>query len=250
MSNLGTFAKEYNSIWGIDGAIIGTPAKPVIELTKEEQLKRIEDFIKEYNVETDDRYIYLYKATNMDGKDNSNDFVYAIGKTFVVELNTNINNERAKGVYVNTFDDALKLYKYINLSWGKVVNWSFDIPKNPPTNPSILNEKTFRIFKVKINKSDVIITKNNNIRVGQLEVIDEVSLEPKLNYSVESITEIDNGFRFNFNIENTITGKFINVDFVSKDINISQDVIKATIQARIVIMQGIYDKFAESNGDL
>lgn len=222
------------------------------ELTKEEHLKRVENFAKEHNLANDDEYIYLYKATDMEGKDDNTSFIYSVGKIFGSELDTDINKDyNTKGIKLYLYNDALKLYKGIyNISRQLIVLNDFNRNTTKPINPSILNEKAFRLFLAKVRKSDIIITKNNYIRAREIEVIEEIELEPKINYSIQSISEDTEGFRFSFKLENSMTGNYIYVSFTSKYTNISQDEIKEKIKERVTTMQEIYDKFMESNGEI
>jgi hypothetical protein len=218
------------------------------ELTKEEKLEKVNQYIKDNNVEVDkedENYIYLYKPTDLEGKDKGNDIIYAIGKTIVKD-----------NIVVYTEEEALKIYKDNSKQYANGLVLSFGQTEKP-INPSILTEETFRLFRVKVNKNnikfnDLFSNVILNLLVNEIEVIEEVDLgKSVLEYTPLAITEqAFNKFNLSFEVRNKITGKNIKVDFDSDTIDLTQEEIKTKIKERIDIMQKIYDKFAESNGEL
>ena len=215
------------------------------KLTKEEQLQKIEDFIKANEVEvdlTDSNYIFLYKTTNLEGKSNdSNNFVYTVGKTLATE-----------SIYANIYDNVLKVQKQnvANYFHGYGDMFTTNYINLKPVNPSVIKEQTFRVFKVRINKDNITEVSGTSIKVSELEIVSEVNLEVKFKYVVNSIQESKDGFNFAVDVENTITGKSIRVSFVSEKVLLSQDEIKTEIKKRITVMQDIYDVFIETNGEI
>ena len=195
--------------------------------TKQEQ---VESFIKENKVEvdlTDDNYIFLYKATNLEGKDDYSGLAFTVGKIFVVD----------KGIFANTYEQALKSNNKNRYLFSA-------------ENPSALKNEMFKIFKVRVNKSDIISVEDDTIKATQVDVIEGVILQPKMKYRVRSIQEIADGFNFTVKVQNDTTQLFLDLQFYSDKIDIGQDEIKTKIKERLDVIQKIYDKEQESNGEI
>ena len=224
-------------------------------LTKEEQLKRVDKFIEKYNLDYDEKiesdladsnYIYLYKKTDLDGKDSdtNGDFIYKVGKTFATELNTGLGDNLMGNLVYPSIHEVIELSKSFSQYQYMVSTIS------TPDDPSQVYKNTYKIFKVKVAKSDIVITTNNEIRVSQVEIIEDVKLIPKLSYNIINITEIKDGFKFSFEIKNDITGASLRVDVFNDVIDVPQVEMKDMIKDRMIVMQDIFDEFSESNGVL
>lgn len=229
-------------------------------LSEEETIKRVNEYIKENDIESDDDYIYLYKTTdeNLVDLDNSTR-KYELNSIHTSECDKNIEKLcGGKGIEVRTLEEAIKRGKrnsYVGYASGFIHNF-YSTPTIPiPVNPKILIQYNYRILKVKIQKSDLIITNNQlpTLRTGRIEIIEEVTLEHKITYKTENIievfTNINKGYEFHITVTNEMNDESIEVQFTD-DIDIAQYDIIRRIQSRLSIMQKIYDKYAESNAEL
>lgn len=219
------------------------------ENEKELVSKQLGALIIENNIEVDkedNNYIYMYLSTDKNGK-LFNGINCAVGKTIA-------SND---GVCVGSLNDVKEVQK------GSIIQW-MDCSKNyarnflPPINPSILKEKTFKIFKVKVNKNNIERFEkdyNDNVTfyTTELEIIEEVQIENKISYKIQNIkqNEKHNGFfDFLFEVTNEITYRSITVDFVSDKIDLTQEEIQIKIKERLDVMQSIYDEYEVSHGEL
>ena len=241
-------------------------------LTKEEKLQRAEDFIKTNNIEVDTTgiFAYFYKAVNLDYTNmysSDNKITYEIGKIFTEKCDENIRNSCSFGLHATSYKEAIAFGKNSipqniasiignasnHFPMSSVPQWSFMTNNNNSIiNPSILTEESkFRLLKVKIAKDRIIVpTGAEKIRTNQMEIIEEIELKVTFKYSINSITESDKGYTFDINVKNELTGRSLDVKFIADNIDITQDEIKTKIKERINILQKIYDKKQETNGEI
>ena len=217
-------------------------------ITAKEQLQRVDDFIEKHGMEldkADSNYVYLYKRTGIDSKDLINgDFIYKTGKTFATELDRNLYRY-GKGIEVCSSIKGI-IEPYTRSVQGHITAGGGLAPEDP----SDLYKNTYKIFKVKVAKADIIIDIDNKIRVGQVDIIEEIKLLPKLKYQIWKITEIEDGFTFRFEIKNDITGRNIDIDVFNDVIDVPQQEIKDMINNKLDDMQGIFDEFQQCYGEL
>jgi hypothetical protein len=230
---------------------LGMKAPETIILSEKETIQRVNVYIKENKIESDENYIYLYKSTDNDLIDlDDKTTKYELNSIHTAECDKNIEDEFGNGIKVRTLDEAIglgKTYKSLYIIWGN---------SNPPVNPKILFEYNYRILKVKIKKSDLIIPSNKLAipRTNRIEIINEVQLTPKIKYETKSITELDKcsqkGYTFTINILNETNNESITINFNSDKIELSQDEIMSSIKDRLKEMQSIYNEYEASKGEL
>jgi hypothetical protein len=169
---------------------------------------------------------------------------YEISSIHTTECDKNIEDEFGKGIKVRTLDEAIglgKTYRSVYIIWGN---------SNPPVNPSKLFEYNYRILKVKIRKSDLIIPSNKLAisRTGRIEIVEEVKLEHKIKYETKSIVKNINGYyEFLITVINETNNESIPVNFTATNVDIE---IKYKIQSQLKEMQEIYDAYTKNNGTL
>jgi hypothetical protein len=235
-------------------------APEIIILSEKDTIQRVNEYIETNSIESDDNYIYLYKTTdtnlvNLD--DNATQ--YELNSIHTTECDKNIEDEFGKGIKVRTFDEAIdkgKSSSYVGYAYGVLPNKFYESTQAIPVNPSKLFKYNYRILKVKIRKSDLIIPSNKLAipRTGRIEIIKEVKLEHKFKYETKSITEIDKcsqkGYTFTINIFNETNDESITINFNADKIELSQNSIMNKIKDRLKEMQLIFDEYADSKGDL
>lgn len=249
-------------------------AKKQPELTKEEKLKRVEDYIEKYNVEHDDKYIYLYKAVNLDGTNihqSDNKIIFEVGKVYTEKCDQDVTRECSNGLHAGTYNVALDFGKgsfnsFVNQLlynsssiYAKAPTFTLDYSnvnkssKNTPVNPAeILKQPNFKLFKVKIYKEHVVVPNSTKgkVRCNQMEIMEEIKLENVLKYTLINIENemsvseyID--YTLTFDVVNDLNNKSLKVEIVTDTLNLTQDEINNKINARINQMQNIYDKYQE-----
>ena len=269
---LNSFTREYvsNFIGTSDSMLAAEAIRTANSIsdkrpTKEEQLQRAEDFIKTNNIEVDTTglFAYFYKAVNLDYTNMysaENKITYEVEKVFTEKCDENIKNSCSFGLHATTRKEAIKFGKgngfgipqYSVISQlSPIPQWSYAINNNI-TNPSVLTEEPkFRLLKVKIAKDRIIVPIGaEKIRTNQMEIVEEIELKATFKYSVNSIVESDKGYVFDINVQNELTGRSLDVKFISDSINITQSEIKTKIKERISILQKIYDKNQETKGEI
>lgn len=237
-------------------------------MSDQELLKRVDDFIEKYNVETEGDYVYLFKAVNLDGTNmysTENKIIYEVGKVYTEKADKNINKDCSFGLHASTLEFAIYFAKNqknnifftlsSNSNYFTIPSISFNIIdkiKNNLPNPKSLYEKDYKIFKVKIHKNHIIVPLNTNgkIRCSQMEIVEELNIENKLSYKIINLQFIDDKYKFTFKVYNKLNDKSIDVSFESSKLNINNNEIKENINKQLEIMQEMYDNYEKFYGEL
>jgi K+/H+ antiporter YhaU regulatory subunit KhtT len=235
-------------------------APEIIILSEKDTIQRVNEYIETNSIESDDNYIYLYKSTDNDLVDLDDITTkYELNSIHTTEYDKNIEDEFGKGIKVRTLNEAIdkgKSSSYVGYAYGVLPNKFCERSFSIPINPLTLFQYNYRILKVKIKKSDLIIPSNKLaiLRTGRIEIVEEITIVPKFKYETRSITEIDKcsqkGYTFTINIINETNDESITINFNSDNIGLSQNSIMNKIKDRLKEMQLIFDEYESSKGNL